>query len=132
MSMRSAGRLSVRRADLREAVLSRVVGALGAQADLPLDRVSDAQLVGATLVATAARRSPGGTLEVDLHVGPGAIELCLGPLPRGTARAIVSDSALPGVGAVLERLVDGWAVEELDERSENLRLTIGAETAAAR
>lgn len=124
MTLRSAARLRIARSDLREAVLGRVVAALAAQVDLPIDRVSDAQLIGAALVAAADRRG-AGSLEVELLTAERCVELRVGPLPAGAGGALVADSALPGVGVVLERLVDGWRVEGDGNGSETLALTIG-------
>ena len=126
MSARPAGTLRLRRDDLGEPVLERVVGAMAARIDLPLDRLADAQLVSAALVASAFRRSPDGVLCIELGVDGDRLGLGVGPLPAGAAAAIVADSALPGVGTVLERLVDGWTVDALDSGDEILRLSIGA------
>lgn len=124
MTRGTAGRLRIRRHDLREPVLERVVAALAARVDLPIDRVADAQIVAATLVAaTADHRSD--VLSVDLEARDDAVGLAIGPLPSGTGARVVADSRLPGVGVVLERLVDGWSVEE-DGGGETLRLRIGA------
>jgi hypothetical protein len=122
---RPAARLAIARADVGEAVLERVVGALAARLDLPLDRLSEAQIVGAAVASVAARHAEDGLLRVDLGADGGALSITVGPLPAGAARRVLDESALPGVGAVLERLVDRWEVEALDG-AERLRLTIGA------
>ncbi len=126
MNGRPAGRLRVRRDDLGGAVLERVVGAMAARIDLPVDRLADAQLVGAALVASAFRHSPDGMLCVELGAGSEGLALGVGPLPHGAAARVVAESALPGVGSVLERLVDTWNVETLATGDEMLRLRIGA------
>lgn len=125
MSTGAAGRLRVRRHDLREPVLERVVSALAARVDLPIDRVADAQIVAAALVAATARLGDG-LLCVDLDVDGDAVGLAVGPLPAGAGARVVAGSRLPGVGVVLERLVDGWSVEDEGDGSETLRLRIGA------
>jgi hypothetical protein len=125
VSARYAGRLRVRRPELGEPVLERVVMALAARVDLSVDRIADAQLVIEALVDTVGRRSPGGVLDVVLAAGPAGVDLSVGPLPPGTAAQMVADSAVPGVGVVLDRLVDQWGVEPLDAGGEALRLTIG-------
>jgi hypothetical protein len=126
-----AGRVRVRRADLGEPVLERLVMALAARVDLSVDRVADAQLVVEALVETISRRSPDGVLDVVLAAGPAGVDLSVGPLPAGGAAQVVADSAVPGVGVVLDRLVDQWGVEPLDAGGEVLRLTIGPGTPAA-
>lgn len=122
----AAGRLRVRRAALGEPVLERVVAALAARADLPLDRLADAQLVASALAAGTARQGDGGGLSVALDATGGAVGLAIGPLPAGGGERVIAESRLPGVGGIIERLVDGWAVESDAAGAETLRLTIGA------
>jgi len=121
-----AARLTFARPDVGGAVLERVVGALGARLDLPLDRLSEAQMVGAAVASVAARHAEEGVLRVDLGADGGALSITVGPLPAGAAQRVLDESALPGVGAVLERLVDHCEVEAVDGGGERLRLTIGA------
>jgi hypothetical protein len=121
----TAGRLTVRRATLGQPVLERVVAALAARADLPLDRLSDAQLVAASLAAGAARHATDGELSVGLDADGDGVVLAVGHLPSGAGERVVADSRLPGVGSVVERLVDRWHVEG-DGDGETLLLTIGA------
>ena len=123
---RRAARLRLRRGDLGGPVLERVVGAIAARADLPLDRLSDAQIVSSALVGTALRHSADGALCVELDTDGGVVDLAVGPLTRGSGARILADSSLPGVGPVLERLVDDWSVDTLDSGDEVLRLRIGS------
>jgi serine/threonine-protein kinase RsbW len=116
----------LRRDDLGEPVLERVIGAVGARIDLPFDRLADAQLVSAALVASAFRHAPDGVLCIELGADSGGVDLRVGPLAPGAAAKVVAESALPGVGVVLERLVDEWSVDALDSGEEMLRLRIGA------
>jgi hypothetical protein len=126
-----AGSLRVRRSALGEPVLERVVAALAARVDLPLDRLADAQLVASALAAGASRQTDGGDLCVGLDASGGSVGLAVGPLPAGGGERVITDSRLPGVGMVLERLVDRWAVERDGSGAEILRLTIGSGGAAA-
>lgn len=125
MSGTHAGRLTVRRADLAEAVLERLVLALAARVDLPLDRIADAQIVTEALIATASHNSSNGALCIDLAAGPEGVDLSVGPLPTGGAARVVAESEVAGVGVVLDRLVDRWDATPLDSDTEVLRLTIG-------
>jgi hypothetical protein len=120
----SAGRLTMRAEDLREPVLERVVAALAARVDLPLDRLSDAQLASSVLIRGANRHAVDGVVRVELDVEGGAVGLAIGPLPAGEGSQMVAED-VPGVGPVLERLVDEWSVEPIDEATETLRLSIG-------
>lgn len=102
------------------------MGAMAARIDMPVDRLADAQLVSAALVAAAFRHSPDGVLSIQLAVGDDGLDLGVGPLPAGAPAAIVAGSTLPGVGPVLERLVDTWSVDAVESGDEILRLRIGA------
>ena len=130
MSRASAGRLTMRAEDLREPVLERVVAALAARVDLPLDRLSDAQLASSVLIRGANRHAVDGVVRVELDVEDGAVGLSVGPLPAGQGSQMVAED-VPGVGPVLERLVDAWSVEPIDDSTETLRLSIGAGGGAA-
>ena len=125
MSRAPAGRLVMRAEDLREPVLERVVAALAARVDLPLDRLSDAQLASSVLIRSANRHAVDGVIRVELDVDDGAVGLSVGPLPAGEGSQMVSED-VPGVGPVLERLEDDWSVEPIDDVTETLRLSIGA------
>jgi hypothetical protein len=123
-----AARLVVRRPELAQPVLERVVAALGAQVDLPLDRLSDAQIASAALVSTVSRTHPGGELRIELEGEPGSVSVRLGPLPDGVGARAVEDSAIPGIGAIVERLVDRWSVEPVDGGERlSLAITDGAD-----
>jgi hypothetical protein len=126
VSVAPAARLRVRREDLCEPVLERVVAALAARVDLPLDRLADAQIVAGAVAAAARRHADGGELWVDLAAGQGSLSLTVGALPSGGGGRVMSDTTIPGVGGVLERLVDGWSVESDDDGRERLILAIGS------
>lgn len=120
----------MRAADLREPVLERVVAALAARVDLPLDRLSDAQLASSAVIRSVNRHAIDGIVRVELDTEDGALWLTVGPVPAGEAERMVAEG-LPGVGPVLERLVDAWSVEPSDDGTEALRLSIGAGVSAA-
>jgi hypothetical protein len=120
-------RLRVSDADLAGPILERLVGALAARVDMPVDRLSDAQIVAAAVAAAAGRATPELPIRVDFSAQDGAVALRVGPLPDGAAARLVAESALPGVGRVLERLPDRWRVEPLGDGEERLELTIAAD-----
>ena len=128
MSARVAARLRLRPGDLGEPVLERILGALAARVDLPVDRLAVAQMASGALVPAAARHAPDGVVRVELGAGSGRIDLALGPLPAGTGAQVVAETALPGVGVVLDRLVDSWSIDALDSGDEMLRMRIGSGT----
>jgi hypothetical protein len=87
-------------------VLSRFVGMLAARADLPVDRLDDAVLVADSIAASAPAHSVGGRVTVAVETGDRRLELQVGPLAQGGAKAMLADASVPGVGNVVERLVD--------------------------
>lgn len=121
-----AARLLVRRAELSEPVLERVVAALAARVDLPLDRLSDAQIASGAVATAASRHAADGAVSVEFDGVPGEVVVRLGPLPSGAAERVVRDTAVPGIGAIVERLVDRFTVERDAAGSETLCLAIGA------
>jgi hypothetical protein len=96
-------------------VISRVTGAMAAQAGLRLDRLSDATLLAEALVAHGSAHVPGGRLCASFLVRPGSLRIRLGPLVSGGADALLREAQLPGVGSVLERLADEVVVETGDD-----------------
>jgi anti-sigma regulatory factor (Ser/Thr protein kinase) len=118
-------RLSFRTADLTEVVvdrpellapvLARVVGALAARRDLPVDRVSDAVLVTDAIAAAAPHHFADGKVRLGLEDGEGEVELRLGPMETGAAAGIREDLEVPDVGGILEKLVDGLTIDEADD-----------------
>jgi serine/threonine-protein kinase RsbW len=102
-------------------VLRRVVGMLAARADLPLDRLDDAVLVADLIAARAPAHVTAETVDVALEPGPRTLSLRVGPLRPGGGEALVVDAAVPGVGNVIEQLVDELTV---DPREDGEFLTV--------
>jgi serine/threonine-protein kinase RsbW len=94
-------------------VLSRFVGMLAARADLPVDRLDDAVLVADSIAASAPAHSLDGRVSLAVETGDRRLELHVGPLAHGGAKAMLADASVPGVGNVVERLVDEvWVTGE--------------------
>lgn len=115
--------LRMRNAALDAAVVERVVGALAARIDLPVDRLEDARLLAATVLELARRHAANGRLETALAAEDGRIEMRVGPLVEGGAQAVVAGAEVPSVGNLVSLLGGGW--EALDgDGSEALRVTV--------
>lgn len=84
------------------AVLPRVVGALGAQADLPLDRIHDCVLTVDAMLACVE----GDRVIARAGVATGGIEILIGPLPPAHADDVFSPASLGAPGAVVVALSD--------------------------
>jgi serine/threonine-protein kinase RsbW len=104
--------ITIGRAELLGPVLARVVGALAARRDLPVDRLSDAVLVTDALAAAAPGRFADGRIRLDLDDHDAGVELRLGPMEQGAAERVREELKVPGVGGSLEALADGLTVEE--------------------
>lgn len=105
-------------------VLGRLVSLLAARADFSIDRLSDAQLVSDALATHTARRAANGLVRIGVLENEDGFDLRIGPLEPDGGRALVADTALPGVGSLIERLTDELAFEATDgaQSGEILRL----------
>ncbi len=99
------------RSELLGPVLGRVVGAVAARQDLPIDRVSDAVLVSDAIAAAAPPRFVDGRVRLGLDDRDG-LALRLGPMEEGGAERVREALGVPEVGGSLEALADDLAVEE--------------------
>ncbi len=105
-------------------VLSRTISILAARADLPLDRLNDAVLVGDALVAHAADHVPDGRIVLAIDTNPRVLDLRMGPLRPGAGRRLLSSATLPNAGNVIERLVDEVGIRSSSAGGEYLHLRI--------
>jgi len=118
-----------------ERIARRIVAVIATQADMPVDRLVESLLA----VELATRHAPaylrGDRVQLTLERLPGGFDLRLGPLVPDGARALVNESELPVIGAVIERLSD-LVDFELGEPTggtpggERLRLRMTQEEAA--
>jgi serine/threonine-protein kinase RsbW len=107
---------------LLASVLGRTVAMLAARANFSLDRLSDAQLVSDAISAHALRHADG-SLRVAVDDGERALALAVGPLSAEGGKQVVTESDLPGVGLLLEQLVDDVDIQR-DGTNETLVLRI--------
>jgi serine/threonine-protein kinase RsbW len=103
------------RPELLGPVLERMVGALVARRDLPVDRVSDAVLITDAIAAAAPARFADGRVRLDLDDRQDGIKLRLGPMDAGAADHIREELHVPGIGGSLEALADDLTVEVADD-----------------
>jgi serine/threonine-protein kinase RsbW len=117
--------LTVAPSALARTVLPRLLCALAARAHFSTDRISDTQLLADALVAHTAGSLSAGHLGVAIGVSPRKLDLRIGPLRSGRAATLVVDSAVDGLGPVLERLVDGHQVTS-EGSAEILTLSVAS------
>jgi serine/threonine-protein kinase RsbW len=107
--------VAVGRAELLEPVLARLVGALAARRDLPVDRVSDVVLVTDAIAVAAPGHFADGCVRLGLGESKKGLELRLGPMEKGAAGQIRRELELPDLGGSLEVLADELAVDQSDD-----------------
>jgi anti-sigma regulatory factor (Ser/Thr protein kinase) len=100
------------RPELLGPVLARVVGALAARRDLPVDRVSDAILLTDAIAAAAPGSFADGEVRLGLEDRGEGLALRLGPMAAGAAKRIRGELEVPEVGGSLEALAEELTVEE--------------------
>lgn len=108
---------------LLSGVLGRTVAMLAARANFSLDRLSDAQLVSDAVAAHALGHAAAGALRVEVDDDECALAIRVGPLAMDGGQRVVKESDLPGVGLLLEHLVDDVTVRH-DGDAETLELRI--------
>jgi anti-sigma regulatory factor (Ser/Thr protein kinase) len=107
--------IAVGRAELLEPVLGRLVGALVARRDLPVDRLSDAVLLTDAIAVAAPGRFADGCVRFDLDESDEGLDLRLGPMEPGGAAKVRQALELPAVGGSVEALADELRVETADD-----------------
>jgi anti-sigma regulatory factor (Ser/Thr protein kinase) len=103
--------LRVTAGPLASPVLSRVVSLLAARVDFSIDRLSDAQIVSDALAAHAPERALDGHVGIAVVEDERLLDLRVGPLLPGGGEGLVEATAVPGLGRLLEQLVDDVSVE---------------------
>jgi anti-sigma regulatory factor (Ser/Thr protein kinase) len=104
--------LRVTAGPLASPVLSRVVSLLAARVDFSIDRLSDAQIVSDALAAHAPERALDGHVGIAVVEDERLLDLRVGPLLPGGGEGLVEATAVPGLGRLLEQLVDDVSVEQ--------------------
>jgi serine/threonine-protein kinase RsbW len=108
-------------------VLGRVVSLLAARVDFSIDRLSDAQIVSDALAAHSAEVAFDGHVVVQVSEQERELDLRVGPLRPGGGDDLVKATEVPGLGRLLEQLVDDLSIEPTptdDGEGEVLRLRL--------
>ena len=108
-----------------ERIARRVVAVIAAQTDMPSDRLVESLLVVELAARHSRRYLVGEHIQMSLDRLERGFDVRIGPLVPEGALALVRESELPVVGAVIERLSDGVTVEQTPD-GERLSLRIGS------
>lgn len=107
-----------------ERIARRVVAVIAAQTDMPSDRLVESLLVVELATRHSRQYLVGEHIQLSLDRLEHGFDLRLGPLVPDGALALVRQSELPVVGAVIERLSDRIGVEP-ERDGERLSLRVG-------
>ncbi len=119
---RPATELAVTDTELASLVVSRVLSAIGSRADLSIDRLSDAILLG-DAISSSPESFVNGRVQIALEDSSRAIVARIGPLKEGAAESLLASLEVPEVGASLRKLADEIEVES-HVGGDRLRLRI--------
>jgi anti-sigma regulatory factor (Ser/Thr protein kinase) len=103
--------VSIGDAELATLVVSRVLSSLGVRADLSVDKLSDAILLGDAVAGGAPEGFVDGRVQVAVRDEPGAISVKVGPLREGAAEEMLGSLEVPTLGASLQKLAEEIRVE---------------------
>jgi serine/threonine-protein kinase RsbW len=116
--------IAVDAGSLAAPVISRVISILAARANLSVDRLSDAILLGDAISSHGPDDFPGGRVPIQIDEAEGTITVRIGPLQEGAAERLLKAMDLPAVGASLSKLADDVRVEQQGDDAEALVLEI--------
>ena len=106
---------------IADAVLRRLVSAVAAQGEVPIDRIHDATLIVDALLGALATDRVSAVL-IPLERG---IEIAIGPLLDGEGTRILDATELPDLGSVLHGLSDRVWIDTQRGHHEYLRVLVG-------
>jgi serine/threonine-protein kinase RsbW len=104
-------------------VVSRVISILAARANLSVDRLSDAVLLGDAISARAPGEFADGVARLEAEESGGELRVRVGPLVDGAGERLLGAMRIPEIGGTLERLADEIRVDRSDG-SESLVMRI--------
>lgn len=98
--------------DVAPLVVARVLSSIAARADLSVDKLSDAILLGDAIAGGSPDGFVDGRVQVAVTDEERAIAVKVGPLRDGAAERLLSALEVPALGASLQKLADDVRVED--------------------
>ena len=86
--------------DVGRGILARVIGALAARADFPVDRLADTVLLGDAVSGHTADDFLEGRLGIGINDGDGTLDVRVGPLSEGGGERLLAQMEIPGHGSL--------------------------------
>jgi serine/threonine-protein kinase RsbW len=122
--------VSIGDTELASLIVSRVLSSLGVRADLSVDKLSDAILLGDAIAGGAPEGYVDGRVQVAVADKPGVISVKVGPLREGAAQQLLDTLEVPALGASMRKLADDVRVEAA-AGGEHLMFRVGERASAA-
>jgi serine/threonine-protein kinase RsbW len=122
--------VSIGDTELASLIVSRILSSLGVRADLSVDKLSDAILLGDAIAGGAPEGFIDGRVQVSVADQPGVISVSVGPLREGAAQQLLDALEVPTLGASMRKLADDVHVEAAAS-GEHLKFRVGERASAA-
>lgn len=111
-------------------VLARVIGAVAARAEFPVDRLSETVLLGDAVSAHRSEDFAAGRVQVSIKDGSdGRLQVRVGPMVEGGGERILSQMDLPGQAGSLRALAHSMEVTQATDaegrEAEYLLIEVG-------
>ena len=109
--------IAIRSSVASGAAIPKVLEMFVARADLSIERLSDAHVIGDFLSNWTSEAIDSKPLKVAITDGEGRVEIRIGPLEPGVGTRMLESNALPGLGNTLERITDRAEITRTDTDS---------------
>jgi anti-sigma regulatory factor (Ser/Thr protein kinase) len=106
--------IAIRSSVASGAAIPKVLEMFVARADLSIERLSDAHVIGDFLSNWTSEAVDSKPLKVAITDGEGRVEIRIGPLEPGVGTRMLESNALPGLGNTLERITDRAEINRTD------------------
>ena len=106
--------IAIRSSVASGAAIPKVLEMFVARADLSIERLSDAHVIGDFLSNWTSEAIDSKPLKVAITDGEGRVEIRIGPLEPGVGTRMLESNALPGLGNTLERITDRAEINRTD------------------
>jgi hypothetical protein len=121
----SRARLTVGCGPLARPLACRLVMSIGAETDLPVDRVTEAAMIAEAIVGLFGDVAENGSVELTVRADARLLELRAGPLRPGGGQWLLAADARSSSGGVVRALATQTSIRQGRDGDESLVLTVG-------